>query len=221
MAAGWAWGAILIAYFVSSSMLSRMGAGVKARRTASVVEKGDARDAVQVIANGGVFAALACASAGAPLAGVAAAGALAAAAADTWATETGTLLDAAPRSLRTLRRVPPGTSGGMSLPGTLALVAGALAVALLARLLGLTPAVLAVATGGVAGAMADSLLGVTLQERRWCAACERATERGVHDCGAETSRVGGIAWMDNDAVNFTATAVGAGVAAAVAATAAR
>jgi uncharacterized protein (TIGR00297 family) len=218
VAAGWRWGALLVVYFVASSLLSRSGAAEKARRTGSVVEKGGERDAIQVLANGGVYAfcvllaALVGAPANARLA-VAALGALSAATADTWATEVGTLIGGAPRSLLTLRRVPPGTSGAVSPVGTLAMIAGALFIGLLARALSLTNAIGVVAIGGAAGAMADSVVGATLQERRWCDACALATERRVHDCGAVTRRAGGLAWMDNDAVNLLATLVGAVVAA--------
>jgi uncharacterized protein (TIGR00297 family) len=220
VAAGWSWGALLVVYFIASSLLSRAGSAEKVRRTGGVVEKGGARDAVQVLANGGVFAlcaalaALVGGPAGATLA-VAALGALAAATADTWATEVGTLFGGTPRSLHTFARVPPGTSGAVSVAGTLAMIGGALLIALLARALSLTGAVGIVAWGGVAGAIADSLLGATLQERRWCDACARPTERRVHDCGTATRLAGGLAWMDNDAVNLLATLVGAVVAAAL------
>jgi len=59
VAAGWNWGALLILYFVSSTALSRVGRAEKEERTASVVAKGGQRDAIQVFANGGVFAAAA------------------------------------------------------------------------------------------------------------------------------------------------------------------
>jgi uncharacterized protein (TIGR00297 family) len=218
VAAGWRWGALLVVYFITSSLLSRLGAAEKARRTGSVVEKGGPRDAIQVLANGGLFALCAALAhlvqppADARLA-VAALGALAASTADTWATELGTLFGRAPRSLLTLRRVPPGTSGAVSVAGTLAMIAGALLIAVLARALSLTGTVGVVAIGGAAGAMADSLLGATLQERRWCDACALATERRVHDCGTRTRLAGGLAWMDNDAVNLLATLTGAVVAA--------
>src|SRR5437763_12621375 len=104
VAAGWAWGALLVLYFVTSSLLSRVGAAEKQRRTGRIVAKGGARDAVQVIANGGVFAlcALAIAARGPTVIGVGAGvGALAAAAADTWATEIGVLFGRAART-------PPG-----------------------------------------------------------------------------------------------------------------
>jgi uncharacterized protein (TIGR00297 family) len=221
VAAGWMWGALLVLYFVCSSLLSRLGAARKMERTASVVAKGGARDATQVLANGGVFACAALLSALLPgpagsLDALAALGALAAATADTWATEVGVAADGAPRSLLTLRRVPAGTSGGVSVAGSLAMIVGALFIATLARALGLGRETLAVAAGGVAGAMADTLLGGTLQARRWCANCKRSTERVIHDCGQPTEHAGGLPWLDNDVVNLAATLVGAVVAPLVA-----
>ncbi len=221
VAAGWEWGALLVLYFVTSSLLSRLGADEKARRSGAVVEKGGARDAVQVLANGGLFAVCVLAASitdyrtTAPLA-IAALGALGASAADTWATEVGVLFGGIPRSLRTLRRCPPGTSGAVSLVGTLAMIAGALFVGVTARALGLSDAVGVVTVGGTAGAIADSLLGATLQERRWCDACSLPTERHLHDCGTATRVAGGQPWIDNDAVNLVATLIGAAVAATLA-----
>jgi uncharacterized protein (TIGR00297 family) len=218
VAAGWRWGALLVVYFVASSLLSRLGAAEKATRTSRVVEKGGERDAVQVLANGGLFALCAFFASvgsqpGAATLGTAALGALAASTADTWATEVGTLIGGAPRSLLTLRRVPAGTSGAVSGAGTLAMIAGALFIALVAHVLSLTGMIAIVTIGGTAGAVADTLLGATLQQRRWCGACALATERRVHDCGVVTSLAGGQTWMDNDAVNVLATLVGAAVAA--------
>ena len=203
---------------MSSTALSRFGAGAKARRTDGVVAKGGRRDAVQVLANGGAFAV---AAAGAlvhshALWAAVGAGALAAATADTWATEIGTLRGAPPRSILTGRPVPTGTSGGVSLAGSLAAVAGAAFVAALARLLALPAPAAAVVAGGVAGALADSLLGATLQARRRCPRCGLGTERIVHGCGTGTVEAGGLTWMDNDVVNLLATIVGASVAALLA-----
>jgi uncharacterized protein (TIGR00297 family) len=220
IAAGWTWGALLVLFFVASSLLSRAGGATKDRRTGGIIAKAGPRDATQVLANGAVFALCALGAALGTLASTvplaaAAAGALAAATADTWATEIGTLLGGTPRAVLTWRPVPPGTSGGMSAAGTAAMVAGALCIAFAARALALTDALAAVTAGGCAGALADTLAGATLQECRWCDACALATERHVHDCGAPTRRTGGLAAMDNDAVNLLATIVGATVAAAV------
>jgi uncharacterized protein (TIGR00297 family) len=214
--AGWGWGALLVLYFVSSSALTHAGAVEKDRRIGGVVAKGGPRDALQVFANGGVFAlcALTIRSGWAdPRAfSAAAVGALAAAAADTWATELGVLFGGTPRALPGLHPVPPGTSGAVSLAGTAGMVVGALAVALAARALALIDAVAVITVAGCAGALADTLIGATLQERRWCDPCNLETERRVHDCGAPTRRVRGVAVLDNDAVNLMATLVGAATA---------
>ncbi len=215
VAAGWGFGVLLASYFASSVMLSRFRAAVRERRTGDIVAKRGPRDAAQVLANGGVFAGSAFLSVvlQAPHLAAAALGALAAATADTWATEIGTLSEASPRSLITFVRVPAGTSGGVTLIGTLAMIAGALFIALTSVALELATPALAIALGGVAGALADSLLGATLQERRWCAACNLSTERPVHGCGAATAHAGGVLGLDNDAVNLAATLTGALVAA--------
>ncbi len=215
--AGWNWGALLILYFLAGTIVSRMGQSAKSHRMGGVVAKGGARDAAQVMANGGVFAACAlCVPAGFTLAGVAAAGALAASLADTFATEIGTLLGGIPRSVRTMRRVPVGTSGGVSGAGSLAMVVAAALVAGAAVAVGASALFICVALAGVGGALIDTLLGATMQERRWCPTCERASERHMHTCGTATILAGGREWMNNDTVNFLATLTGAGIAAVLA-----
>jgi len=211
VAAGWDWGVLLILYFASSTVLSRLGRARKEDLTSAVVAKGGQRDAIQVLANGGVFSAAAIAMLIQPDVRWIAlgAGSLAAATADTWATEVGTLYGGTPRSILTWRRVPTGTSGGVSLIGTVGTLAGATFIALVAWMLGWTPRVAAlVGIGGVAGALADSVIGATVQARRWCDACQLETERHTHSCGAETRPLRGIAWLDNDAVNFLSNAAG-------------
>jgi uncharacterized protein (TIGR00297 family) len=222
--AGWTWAVLLIAFFLSTSMLSRIGAREKAARTATIVAKGERRDARQVLANGGIFATAAALSLAAPWPGwlAAGAGSLAAAAADTWGTEMGTLADGRPRLITTGRPVLPGTSGAVTAPGLAATTAGALFTAAIACTLG-TPLITAgaVAAGGIAGALADSLLGAVAQERRWCAACGTETEHRLHACGAPTTHLRGLAWLDNDAVNLLCSATGAAVALLLSARAAR
>lgn len=219
MAAGWSWGVVLVVYFISSAALSRFRAREKERRTGDLIEKGHRRDAVQVIANGGAFGVAAAAFALSPSAAWPAfgAGALAASAADTWATEIGTLSRKAPRSVLTHAAVPPGTSGGVTLLGTGAALAGASVVAATARSLGWPVAALAGGVaGGFLGCLLDSVLGATLQCRRWCDHCRAHTERNVHRCGARTSVIGGLPWLDNDGVNALATLAGGVIALLVA-----
>lgn len=211
IAAGWVWGALLILYFVSSSLLSRMGAALKAQRSGAIVEKGGARDAAQVFANGAAFALAALLQLIHPSALwlAAGAGALASSAADTWGTEIGMLSKSFPRLVTTWRRVPTGTSGGVSATGLVATVAGALFIALAVWLVQRNVHLaLAVSLGGLAGAFADSMFGALWQSRRFCVHCNSATERLVHDCGARTERTGGLAWLNNDGVNAACTLVG-------------
>lgn len=218
VSAGWRWGGLLVGFFGASTALSRWRREEKMCRVRAVVEKGGARDAAQVLANGGIFAAVVVLGTitrpeghrTQALAG-AAAGTLGAAAADTWATEIGTAVGGTPRTLRGWRAVPPGTSGAVTVEGTLGLVAGAGAVGVLALALGLgRAATTGAVVGGIAGAVADTLAGATVQERRWCDACEESTEQPVHTrCGMPTRVVGGARALDNDWVNALCTLVGA------------
>jgi uncharacterized protein (TIGR00297 family) len=218
--AGWRWGLLLVAYFASASAISRFGAGRKDARTAGVVAKGGARDALQVLANGGVFAVAAALALALPqheqrwlALGIAA---LAASASDTWATEIGTLYGGAPRSILGWAPVPVGMSGGVTGVGLLAAIAGAAFIALSSLALGWPPRVaLASVIGGVAGSTLDSVLGATLQQRRWCDRCNRATERAVHDCGAPTRPIGGFAALNNDSVNLLCGLAGGLIALAI------
>ena len=179
---GWRGMALLLAFFVSGSLLTRAAKGGE-----GAAKGGEGRNARQVIANGGVAALAALAGNWAWFAG-----ALAAANADTWATEIGSFSPTPPRLITNGTRVPAGTDGGMTLLGTVGGVAGA---GLIAGLAGVLPrasgpgsthpgwVVIAVATAGVVGMLLDSLLGATVQ--------------------------GKIRWMDNDAVNLAATLAGA------------
>ena len=240
-AGGWDWGAALVYFFVSSSALSRVASARKLAAAADKFEKGSRRDLWQALANAGVASALAVARAtpwgarhACRLRG-ACAGALAAANADTWATEIGTLSAAPPRLVSTGRRVAPGTSGGVTPLGLAAAAAGAGTLGLVFALAnlpaanrahaqaamhhahtGLPSLVGAALAGGVAGSMVDSLLGATAQAMRWCPRCQTETERRRHRCGAITSHLRGLRWLDNDAVNAASTAVGALVGALVA-----
>ncbi len=204
---------VLLAFFISSSLLSRLG--VRRKRLLVDWGKQGARDASQVLANGGV--AMMCVALSpvtqAPLL-LAFAGALAAATADTWSTEIGTLARRA-RSILTFRPVTTGLSGGVSLPGTLAQLAGAAFVAFVAYATHLAP-FWPVAIGGAAGGLFDSILGASVQSLRWCPSCARPCETNPHVCGTPTTMFRGLSWIDNDAVNFLATLCGAGVAVLVA-----
>jgi uncharacterized protein (TIGR00297 family) len=209
---------LLLAFFFSSSAWSRCRAGRK-RQVAEEMAKGSRRDAAQVLANGGVAAAIALVLL--PLsppqgrAWAAFAGSLAAATADTWGTELGLLAGVSPRLITTGRRVEAGTSGAITWQGSLAGAAGSFAMGALTLLLAGKAGsewvvVIATAAAGVGGAALDSLLGATLQARYECSACGKRTEHHPrHRCGGTTILVGGQPWANNEVINFLCTAAGA------------
>jgi uncharacterized protein (TIGR00297 family) len=207
--AGLTGGSLLALFFVSGSLLDKVPPGRPAAAGAS--SQHGARNVRQVIANGG-WAAVAAAvvparpETGWPLL----AGALAAAQADTWATEIGMRSGNPPRSIITGAPVSPGTSGGITPLGTAAGLLGSVALAGLGWALGLSATVAAsAAAAGVLGMTVDSLLGASLQAAYRCEACRQPTEHRVHGCGRPARRVRGLPAMDNDAVNLVATSAGA------------
>lgn len=212
-------GVALVAFFLSSTALSRHRKAEKDQLTGDVVEKGGQRDAFQVLANGGPAAlfALLHGISGHPAFYVGALASLAAATADTWATEIGLLSKAPPRHLLTWQPVPAGTSGAITESGLWGTLAGALFIGFLTALEpsdGALWRALVVTFGGLVGGTGDSLLGAIVQEQRQCLSCGQATEQKRHACGGETLVVAGLPGCDNDAINALATTWG-GAAAAV------
>ncbi|GAC1500129.1 MAG: DUF92 domain-containing protein [Vulcanimicrobiaceae bacterium] len=197
-AGGWRYAAVLLSFFISAAFLSR---------------RNEARGAAQVLANGLVPALCAV---GALLTGdtawiVAFGGAIAAATADTWATEIGTNAGGTPRSIVSGKRMERGLSGGVTFAGSLAQIAGASFIAAAADLAHVTALAIPVAAGGICGSLADSYLGATAQALRYCSGCAQHAEVERHHCGADTTLVRGVAWLTNDGVNLLATVMGAAV----------
>jgi uncharacterized protein (TIGR00297 family) len=220
---GLPWATLLLAFFISSSGLSRAFASRKIA-LADQFSKGSQRDHGQVLANGGLGALLAIIHALSPEAfwpWAAFAGAMAAVNADTWATELGVLSSAPPRLITSGRPVARGTSGGVSLVGYLAALGGAALIGSAAAIFSPgTPTALlvgAVTLAGLAGSTFDSFLGATAQAIYYCPACDKQTERHPrHRCGTETVHARGWRWLNNDWVNFACSLAGAGVATAAA-----
>jgi uncharacterized protein (TIGR00297 family) len=204
---GWTGGAVLAAFFISSNLDSRLGPRAPAP---GLDAKGDRRDLWQVCANGGPAAIGAVIADDIHLGIWIVTASLAAAAADTWATSLGVRSEVPPRLLWSGRVVPAGTSGGVTLAGSGGALVGALIVSGTGALAARTPLLLPVGTLiGFAGMLVDSLIGGVMQGRFHCPVCRQASEWRVHRCGSRTVRSGGLAWLDNDAVNFLATAAAA------------
>src|SRR5688572_9273857 len=135
---GWEWTILLLTFFITSSALSR---AFKKRKQGldEKFSKGHERDAGQVFGNGGLATLFAGFHAFYPesiIPWVGFAASLAAVNADTWATELGVLNPTPPRMITDFRkRVEKGTSGGVSLWGTIASLIGSSVIALPAVLL--------------------------------------------------------------------------------------
>ncbi len=223
---GWTWGLTLIAFFVYGTLLSRFKEKQKESLAAEKFEKGNRRDLGQALANGGVGAILAVLYFFSPasqwlFAGFI--GAMATVNADTWATELGVLSRQGPRLITNGRKVAPGTSGGITLLGTLAAALGGLAIGLTVWLLllgrtWLQPGtdwsgfwwVLPAATlAGLVGSLADSLMGATVQAMYSQAQSGKETEKKFDRQGQPNTFRRGWRFMNNDAVNFSSSAIGA------------
>lgn len=209
---GWWLGLVLIGFFLTAALLPEPD------------RQAPSRTWRQVLANGGLALAFATAATalGQPILLAGAAATIAAAAADTWATEIGRAYGGTPWSARTFRRVSAGTSGAVSAAGTLASVTGGATIALIALAAArwapdplLTSAGVAaiVAGAGLLGSLVDTALGATAQARFACVACGRRSESPApHAPGHAMRPASGVPWLTNSVVNLAASATAGGVA---------
>jgi uncharacterized protein (TIGR00297 family) len=183
--------AVMIAFFVVGTAVTKLGYRVKAQRGIAQ-EKGGARGWRNAWANGGVPAALALlAGFSAPddryLFALAYAAAVATAAADTCSSEVGKAYGRRTFLITNLRPVPPGTEGAISAEGTAAGLVGGMIIAAVGAAGGLygPGAAVLVAIAGLLGSLAESVLGTVAEKR---------------------------GWLDNDLLNAVNTAIGAALA---------
>lgn len=190
---GWQGWALLLITFIAASVASR--AGLTRKECLGIAEaRGGRRGPGNAIANTGV-AAVAALLAGLDVhpeaARLAFAAALVTGGSDTIASEIGKAFGRRTFSVTSLSPVPPGTTGAMSVEGTLAGVAGALALASIAAALHIVgyAMLVPIVVGATAGSLLESWLGATLE---------------------------GPGILNNDVLNFINTATGVFVALAVA-----
>lgn len=214
------WGVLLGLFFISSSMLSHFKEAEK-QAAAEKFDKGHQRDMGQVLANGGLGSLIAILSAffPSPVWFPLYIGVMATVTADTWATELGTLSKRPPRLITNGRLVEVGTSGGVSLLGTLVSLTGGILIGLVAGLLSpelnILTGILTGGLGGLLGSLFDSFLGATVQQIYYCDVCQKDTEKRIHKCGTQTRSLRGWSWLNNDRVNLLASILGALAAAGV------
>jgi uncharacterized protein (TIGR00297 family) len=215
---GLAWYVVLLAFFLSSSALTRFGYSSKAAKGVGELRAG-ARGIWQTIGQGGIAAIIAAAALffrnNPTMMAVGFASALAEANADTWAVELGVLSKRNPKLITRLsKEVSPGTSGGISIIGELSAVAGSVLIALVGGPLGILGnkslvLFMVVAFTAILGEHVDSVLGATVQASYYCPTCMKQTERPIHKCGTSTQLVRGFRLLTNEAVNFMSTGVAA------------
>ncbi len=215
---------LLVAFFISSSICTKFKVHLKLE-VKDKFEKGGERDAAQVFANclPPVFYVILLTffSITDPLSPlfIAVATYFASANADTFSTEIGILAKRAPRWVLNPRRtVEKGTSGGVTLLGSLAGALGSLEIAFLHVLCVYLVAsssrsyfdiVIAISTvfiGGNLGNIIDSLLGASVQGYYFCPSCQIGTEKRIHvKCnGTKTYLIRGWKVISNDWVNLIA-----------------
>jgi len=212
---GIAWTVPLLTFYLLSSVLSKLGGKRKAKFDL-VFEKGSQRDAGQVYANGGIAWILMIIYSlnGSPAIFFAYLGTLAAVQADTWATEIGTMWPN-PKAwlVTTLKPVPVGTSGGVSVPGTSGAFIGSLFICSSALAVGVpwihqfgvVESLLLIGFSGLLASLVDSFFGATLQAQYYDPIREKVTER-THSTAPDGSQVEnrllkGYALVNNDLVN--------------------
>jgi uncharacterized protein (TIGR00297 family) len=155
--------AVLAIFVVGGSLLTRLGYRSK-QRAGTAQEHGGRRGVQNAFANCAVAvicAALASAT-GSPSFVAAFVASLGAAFADTAESEVGQIYGRTSRLITTLCKVPPGTDGAISLPGTLAGIAAAALTAVLGLALGLLGdpgTMLLVALAAFLGTVVDSWIG--------------------------------------------------------------
>ncbi|XP_066997968.2 transmembrane protein 19 isoform X2 [Anabrus simplex] len=225
--------ACLLTFFVTSSKATKFRAHKK-RKMEEHFKEGGQRNWIQVLCNGGMATQLALLyllDAGCeerPIdfsqnyrsswLGLGVLGAFACCNGDTWASEFGSVIGQSwPYLITNRQRVPPGTNGGVTIPGLIFSLLGGAVIGLayyitvlycvdstiLAESPPQWPLVLAGAFAGIVGSLVDSLLGATLQysgvdERTGCI---------VEHAGRGIKHISGIQLLDNHSVNLISSVV--------------
>ncbi|MDX1632286.1 MAG: DUF92 domain-containing protein, partial [Thermoanaerobaculia bacterium] len=165
---GWEGFLVLGTFFALGTLFTRVGH--RAKQARGIAQERDGRRTLRhVLSNGGVGTAAALFAATTELSApfrLAFVGSLAAAMADTAASEIGKLSSRNPVLLTTARRVPPGTRGAISPLGTAAAILSSLVVAAMAAVTGILSwaAIIPVVVAALLATTTESLIGPVLEE---------------------------------------------------------
>ncbi len=209
---GLKWSVPILSFFILSSLLSKLRKNIN-EEVETYFEKTGVRDAMQVIANGGLGGILVIINSFYynELFYLIYLSTLAAVCADTWATEIGTWRKTATYNILNLKPITQGVSGGISLRGTFGAFMGAVVIAISGLPwinFNIVPYIFIIVLSGVAGSIFDSFLGATIQAQYKCNTCNKVTEKIFH-CGQKSIHFRGYDWLNNDAVNLFSGVAGA------------
>ncbi|KAL6608017.1 hypothetical protein ACP70R_041080 [Stipagrostis hirtigluma subsp. patula] len=225
IACGYRYGAMLLAFFFTSSRVTKIGEDRK-RRVEEDFKEGGQRNWIQVLANSTIATILVLIFAlmtggqdrcldsndSKVITGIIGGiiGHYCCCNGDTWSSEIGVLSEEQPRLITTLKPVRKGTNGGVTLQGLLAATAGGLTIGLAFVVVGLLTAkcsfdmalrqllVLPIsAAAGLLGSLIDSFLGATLQFSGYCSVRKKVVSKR----GPTVTKISGMTVLDNDAVN--------------------
>lgn len=201
---------ILIIFFVSSTILTKIARPYAKRVAKGIQKKGGCRDHIQVFANGGpaTICAILYGFTGNHSFLVLFGAAIAEANSDTWSGEIGIMSKKKPILISTMKECEPGLSGGVTVVGTFGGFCGSVLIAISWACFFHSKGdfdwfsdSICIALAGFSGAIIDSILGSTVQAHYYDETTDRITEHRVKN-GVELPLCKGIEFIDNDAVNF-------------------
>jgi len=204
----WKFAIPILVFFITSNILSKAGKNLK-QEFSLMFEKSSKRDSRQVFANGGIaiiwvtiyhFYSI-------DLIYFLFVSSIAAANADTWATELGVLSKSKPRLITTFERVEKGRSGGITFIGSLAALIGSFLIALSGIILMNEPQfnfyiLLSLTMAGFFASFVDSFLGASFQAQYIDPATKQITEKVFSTVNKANTLISGYKWLNNDKVNF-------------------
>ncbi len=127
---------------------------------------------------------------------------------DSLASDVGTLSRKMPYDIFNKCVVTKGMSGGITMLGTLASLVGAVIFATAITFICGLPhyAIVLISAVSYAGCITDTVIGALFQAKYRCSVCGSNTEREEH-CGVPTKLVSGLAFINNDTVNFISNTI--------------